>query len=581
MRFEFLVSASLILGLISTASLAAATAMTGAAMAKIAYVTPPGFQGDDWRVTKTHWTAADEAEFSRLVISISRSNCTDVNSCIKGPHNPYYNEALERDIFLFADCGRFPLFLRMYFSWKKGLPFSFVDQKTGTPEDVQSWIEKEFRKGNTEPNLRLFPTQYTPNGNIYLRRFDIPNRQASRYRFYEIAKYMFWRIDSGNYRFDSKREMPVQSDFYPINIDKNSVRPGTTFYDPNGHIMMVSEVSPRGEIRFLDSHPDNSVSRPTFGVNHERSRPAMGPGFKNFRPVQLLGATQRPDGSLIGGQVVAIPDSQLRDFSLVQQYGKHPDPRGAWDKGTFSIEGTTVSFHEWVRLSLTRESVATNPLVQFQAELESICRDLKTRRTDIETATSQGYHTRPHPPLLPFNIHGGLTELPDWEPLSTPGRDRRARLAADGLIKNVKQSLQRAKLGSRLIDYRGANLSADLLSVAEKVDSSCTLGYKNSAGQEVSLSLFETLRRLPKMSFDHYHCPERRWGASHAQEIRTCADDVNKTAWYQAQQVFRNKLNTTPIFEEPFTLQDLQKKNAVRIQPDLDLDLEKVLRSLK
>ncbi|MGE0633390.1 MAG: hypothetical protein AB7O96_13345 [Pseudobdellovibrionaceae bacterium] len=562
---------------------------------QVAFKTPPNFRGDEWKVTKTEWTTQDEAEFSQFIVDIYKSGCKDVDDCIKGSGNKYYKPELEKDVYLYADCGRSPLFFRAYFAWKKGLPFSFVDKKTGNPEDVAEWMQKEMTKPvnpNPNPNPRDFPIRYTKNGNIMQTRLDIPFPDTApperrMTRFYQVADYLFRKVESGNYRFDYTKVSPVEPDFYSVRVQKGSIRPGTTYYDPNGHILMVAEILSDGRIRFIDSHPGNSVSRPTFGVGHKFGRPATASGFKNHRPVKLVNARKRSDGSYAGGQVVPLKNDQIYDFSPDAMWGTIPHPNNKWsgsfyNDGSFEVGGTRVGFHEWVELSLSQQSIAKDPIVEFRNQLTTFCDSVVTRQKDVADATErEKLHLTPHPVRLPKTVHDGLPEIPLWYDLSSPARDLRTRLAANGLMAKVKQMLQRHKSGSALISYSGTQeqLRADLLAVAEDINRSCQLGYTNSKGQNVPMTIMDVIKRAPKMSFDPYHCPERRWGATNPAELATCEETADSAAWYEAQQIFRNKLDTEALFDDPFTLQDLQKKNAGRAKPDLSFDLERMLRN--
>ncbi len=59
-----------------------------------------------------------------------------------------------------------------------------------------------------------------------------------------------------------------------------------------------------GASQYIDAHPDNSVTRGFYDERFVRSRPDMGAGFKNWRPMWLVGATRRSDGVYLGGHVV-------------------------------------------------------------------------------------------------------------------------------------------------------------------------------------------------------------------------------------------------------------------------------------
>jgi hypothetical protein len=51
----------------------------------------------------------------------------------------------------------------------------------------------------------------------------------------------------------------------------------------------------------------------------------MGAGFKNWRPVQLVGARRVSGGLLIGGHVALAQNSQIADFALTLPLPAHSE----------------------------------------------------------------------------------------------------------------------------------------------------------------------------------------------------------------------------------------------------------------
>jgi hypothetical protein len=82
-------------------------------------------------------------------------------------------------------------------------------------------------------------------------------------------------------------------------------------------------------------------------------------------------------------------------------------------------------------------------------------------------------------------------------------------------------------------------------------------------------------RRMFLMSFDPYHCIERRWGATQQAEVMTCPDDPVKAEWYVAQQGLRNQIDRTYDARMDFTLYDLRQGpgpgRGVAAPPDIDV----------
>jgi hypothetical protein len=63
--------------------------------------------------------------------------------------------------------------------------------------------------------------------------------------------------------------------------------------------------------------------------------------------------------------------------------------------------------------------------------------------------------------------------------------------------------------------------------------------------------------RLFDLSFDPYHCPERRWGARGA-EFETCTDDSEKDQWYSALRFLRYQAERTYDVRMDFALNELK-----------------------
>ena len=83
------------------------------------------------------------------------------------------------------------------------------------------------------------------------------------------------------------------TDYYPVPLNEETLRPGTLYADPYGHLLvLVRRVSQSGDAAgvFLavDGQPDGTVARKRFwrGNFLFAQDPALGsPGFKRFRPI--------------------------------------------------------------------------------------------------------------------------------------------------------------------------------------------------------------------------------------------------------------------------------------------------------
>jgi hypothetical protein len=434
----------------------------------------------------------------------------------------------------YADCADLPYMLRAYFAWKNNLPFSYSSSVTpiGASHDIR----------------------YTTLGNRIASRRDIRGPAVdARRAIPEIVN----TISSAHYRYPPNQPGALLPDHYPVKIARQSIKPGTIIYDPNGHVAVVYKVGADGRIFFIDTHPDNSLTRGVYGRSFSRSSPGMGAGFKRWRPITLVGATQRADGYLEGGSIVLAVDATIPDWSDEQFYGTEPNRPKQWSSGRFVLNGETLDYYEFVRRRLAGTDFKYNPIDETRAMVRALCEDAKYRVDAIDIAIKAGIQNRPQPSRLPQNIYG--TEG-DWETYSTPSRDARLKTAFKELRDEVARYLALASEGSAKIDYDGSDLRGDIRKVYLEETASCTFSYERTDGSKVNLSLEELGRRLFKISFDPYHCVERRWGATIPDELATCKDDAEKRAWYDAQQRLRNQIDRTYDVRMGFSREQLLQR---------------------
>jgi hypothetical protein len=77
------------------------------------------------RILSDGWTVADERGYGEFIAAIGASGCRTVDRCIRDPANPF-RASDPADYTFRADCADLPYFLRFYYAWKRGLPFSYV-----------------------------------------------------------------------------------------------------------------------------------------------------------------------------------------------------------------------------------------------------------------------------------------------------------------------------------------------------------------------------------------------------------------------------------------------------------------------
>ncbi len=109
-------------------------------------------------------------------------------------------------------------------------------------------------------------------------------------------------------------------DYYPTRLSVDSLRPGTIFADPYGHVLVIAKRVPQsptsgGLLLAVDGQPDGTVARKRFwrGNFLFAIDPALGSaGFKRFRPVVR---------DRITGELRSLHNDAVPDFSLEQYHG--------------------------------------------------------------------------------------------------------------------------------------------------------------------------------------------------------------------------------------------------------------------
>ncbi len=521
----------------------------------------------DWKILRSEWTTTDERRYSDFITTIGRSNCSTTEVCLKGTTNPY-RFTDPPGIRFYSDCADLPYILRAYFAWKNGLPFGYVSQLGLMPGTVLP----------TDPTLPPVDLRYSPIGNraqarrMLITRLVPQTGQMRRNSGPAVLRDLMNSVSSAIFRIGPTNERSnLSSDFYSPQIDRNSIRPGTVIYDPAGHVAIIYSVEPDGRLLYLDAHPDNSITRGSFGRKFVRSRPGQGAGFKNWRPLQLVDATQAPDGEWIGGQIVPKSDARISDFSTTQFYGTNPGPGGDWKRARFTWQGTDYNFYDYLRHALSTATLRYDPLNELALMIRGLCTDLNDRAVSVVLAINQGIHRKMHPMRLPLNIYGSQGE---WENYSTPSRDARLKTSYRETFERVQEFVRLFDARDPSLDYSGSNLRQDLAQVWERESSACQISYHNSLGVNVSLNVQTIIQRLYNLSFDPYDCIERRWGATEPSELVGCGNDAEKEAWYRALRKLRNQSERTYDLRMDYTRAELESPtNPLGLESGADVDV--------
>ena len=387
----------------------------------------------------------------------------------------------EMKIVLRPDCADLPYFLRAYFAFKMGLPFGFSKCSRGgggNPPACFSWASIQ----NTEAGK---------GGNI----------AAS------FGNYMRVVADGVHSGTGRTRASDDNTDYYPVSLTQDTLRPGTIYADPYGHILMlVKRVSQTkegaGVFLAVDGQPDGTVARKRFwrGNFLYAQDPALGsPGFKRFRPIMRAetGDLRR----LTNAEIARNP--QYGDFSLEQS------------------KLGTEEFYD--RMDEVMSPAPLDPLGAMKEAITALEEQVKTRVTAVENGRK-------------FQNSGkGEAGMPDgaaifettgpWEDFSTPARDFRLLIAIDvvrGYPDRVARHPDRYAMppGKSVADVK-AELESAL--AAELV--SRKFAYTRSDGSQWTLSLKDVIDRSTEleMAYNPNDCVELRWAAADkSNEASTC-----------------------------------------------------------
>jgi len=394
------------------------------------------------------------------------------------------NPSGKNKVIMEPDCADNPFYLRAYFAWKLGLPFGFHESDRGAlgrAPGVGRWITNET------PISRSNPTQ---KFNAYLRM---------------VAN----GVHSGTARAAMNNE---NADYYPVELNRDGLRPGVVFADPYGHTLILVNQLPQtsagpGVLLSVDAQPDKTIAIKRFWKGNflfETSGVIGEPGFKAFRPIvenkgnyRLLKSTELTTGS---GHI---------PFSLQQKGMKSED-----------------FYHTMERVINPKPLDPETALLDL---IKALHEQLMVRVNSVETGEK---YMRAHPGTvipMPSRATGVFQTGGVWEDFSTPNRDLRLLIAMDAVIDFPAKVLRSPE------DYKMPKLkSAE--AVKSKLDEilkskldELSITYIRSNGSEQKLTLAEILKRRDafEIAYNPNDGPEIRWGApAGSAERSTCKRQV-------------------------------------------------------
>ncbi|MBX2996254.1 MAG: hypothetical protein KF681_15620 [Bdellovibrionaceae bacterium] len=520
-------------------------------------------------VTKSQWSAQDEAGFESFVTSIGNGikskKCNTVKNCMLDARVNPFAPTDPPGLILYSDCADWPYFLRSYYAAKNGLPFSYV---TGT-EILKAPVASP---ADRDKDLETAGTHNSPYGNTITSRggSNVPRARGQEKNYVQYLENLLDLVSTRSFRVGPLTPSAELSDVYPVRMDRYGIRSGTVVHS-TGHIYIVFDVDANGTIHMTDAHPDGSVSYKIMKPSAlDRSRPDQGLGFFRFRNQRVVQA-QSANGALYGGRIQLESNQELIQrglYSLEQYYGLGSNvvPGQAISQTQYRSAFNSMNFFDSLKLRLRDRNNIGQADADVRELADALCTEMKQRVDDVAKAIEKGGPGMSHPNELPANIYqtSGF-----WEDYSTPGRDARMKASVLDISRAAVQKFRQAKTGGFGVKYDGSaqDYQAAMKNMVASLNASCKVTYKKSNGASQTLTFNQVLSRLNKLSFDPYHCPERRWGAS-GEEAATCRDNDRNGAWYTAQQFMRNtvgKLNANEQLiirsDSPISLSMLQDSN--------------------
>ena len=418
------------------------------------------------------------------------------------------------------DCTDFVYFLRAYFAFKMGLPFGYSNCSRGsggTPPKCYKWFDIQHPEvARPSPPPEQITASATATPTITRLQQILPQpvappaspRPAKRLglaaSFGEYLRAVGDVVHSGSVRTSASDD---KTDFYPVPLTQETLRPGTMYADPYGHVMMlVRRVSQSGGAAgaffAVDAEPDGTVTRKRFWRGnflfvHD---PGLGsPGFKRFRPI------------------VREKNDALRRLSN-REIAKNPQ------YSDFSLEQSRLGTEDFYdRMDDVMSPEPLDPSHAMEEAVTALEEQVKTRVTAVENGRKfqNGGHGDADMPngASIFETSGA------WEDFATPARDFRLLIAIDVVRGFPDRVARRAERYAIPNGKTVAVVKAELQSVLGSELAARKFSYTRSDGSPWTLSLKDVVDRAAdlEMGYNLNDCVEVRWGApAHSDEVSTC-----------------------------------------------------------
>ncbi len=400
-------------------------------------------------------------------------------------------------VLMEPDCADNPYYLRAYFAWKLGLPFGYHESDRGylgKAPGTGRWITNEIIISRTSPTLK----------------------------FNSFMRMVMNGVHSGTARTSLENE---NSDYYPVPLTPEALRPGVMFADPYGHTLMLVRQIPQssdspGVLLSVDAQPDGTVGikrfwKGNFLFNTNEKEVIGEPGFKAFRPIVVTDGKIR---LLKTDEINSKPG--LLPFSL-QQKGMKSD-----------------AFYHAMEQIINPEPL--DPEMAMLDLINALNEQLHVRVTSV--ANGEEY-MKSHPGTvvpMPGGTSGVFQAGGLWEDFSTPNRDLRLLIAMDAVL-DFPNKIVRSPDDFKLPMLQSPeHVKTKLEEILAKKLIELSIIYIRSNGSEQRLTLAEILKRRDafEMAYNPNDGAEIRWGApENSEERSTCKRRVSASQLEKMQKV--------------------------------------------
>ncbi|MGB9893973.1 MAG: hypothetical protein ACPLRA_06125, partial [Candidatus Saccharicenans sp.] len=341
-----------------------------------------------WKTEKS-WGRNEENLFSSWLEALfygveEKDSWPDLHSILQDPDKNFLHNHLglvedDGKLKLKPDCADNPFFLRAYFSWKNRLPFGFHECSRGSlfqAPAVGRWLNNELPSGEKDE----------------IKKFS------------RLLRLVMDTVHSGTAR---TRLTDDRSDYYPLPLSRNQLRPGTVYADPYGHTLVIVRWVPQTEqsaglLLAVDAQPDGTIGLKRFWKGNFlfAIEEVVGqPGFKAFRPIIKSGS-----------QLHLMTNKEIQDSG---------------DYGNFSLEQQELKpelFYQKMERLINPEPL--DPEVALRELYRALYEQLLVRVESVENGEK---YLRAHPHEIIPMPSGSAVFLATgpWEDFSTPNRDLR------------------------------------------------------------------------------------------------------------------------------------------------------------